>query len=294
MTFETRFRKANKEIRKSSVDTYLRNIKRIAKLAGLDKIPDHPRWLTKGVLSKIKKDKLNTRKILSAAAVKVFRVYDKEPGQWSSLMKKSTDEYNRLREDRKKTTREKALWPEGGFPSVWKAAQKMGRGVDMAPTTLRGLRKLQDVWLLSFYATHTPRLIETVMLSSKSPNRLVRKGKGWEMVLEQHKTSGSMGTSRIKLDKRLNVLTTSFVASLKRMSKPFLLVNARGGQLSKSGLSKRLVVITRDAGLKAGFSAQILRVLKSTANRDTIMKAQKLESEMGHGKRESRRYAKKD
>ena len=263
-------------------------------MRGLDEIPDHAKWLSKKLLNIVKNEKLNTRKLLSAAAVKVLNLYKKKTGQWGTLMLEATREYDDVREKRQKTPRERALWPKGGFPAVWKAAERFARDVDRNPDTLVGLRALQDTWLLSFYATHTPRLIETVMLSPKATNRLVKKGRGWELVLGEHKTSGSRGASRFMLHKRLNTITSKFVQALKRLGKPFLLVNARGGQLSKSGLSKRLVVITRKAGLGSGFSAQILRVLKSTANRDTIMSAQDLEAEMGHGQRESRRYAKKD
>jgi hypothetical protein len=293
MGFEERFTKANTKIAASSVQTYIRNLKRLARLGGLDSVPDHSRWLNKKLLAKTKQQKLNTRKILAAAAVKVFRLYKKEPGQWSSLMYEATKEYNQMREKRQKTTREKAVWPSGGYKSLWKAAMGLAQEAPDKPSTLKGLRQLQDAWLMSFYATHTPRLIAGVRIDGSGPNVLKRRGKqGWTMVLGQHKASKAVGASTIKLDKRLNGITSDFVAALRGLKKPFLLVNARGEQMSRSSLSKRLVAITKQVGL-AGFSAQILRVLKSTSNIESINKAQTLENEMGHGARESRRYAKK-
>ena len=104
MGFEERFTKANTKIAASSVQTYIRNLKRLARLGGLDSVPDHSRWLNKNLLAKTKQQKLNARKILAAAAVKVFRLYKKEPGQWSSLMYGATKEYNQMREKRQKTT----------------------------------------------------------------------------------------------------------------------------------------------------------------------------------------------
>ena len=82
------------------------------------------------------------------------------------------------------------------------------------------------------------------------------------------------------------------MTALRTFKKPFLLVNAKGTEMSKASLSKRLLKITRKAGL-TGFSAQIMRVLKSTEHKKTIDKAEELQQEMGHGQRESRRYAKK-
>ena len=100
---------------------------------------------------------MNTRKILAAAAVKVFRAFKKEPGEWSKLMMKATGEYGSMREKRQKTKREKMLWPKGGYKAVWEAAQKFKKGIDLEPTSLKGLRELQDLWLLEFFGTHTPR-----------------------------------------------------------------------------------------------------------------------------------------
>lgn len=293
MGFAERFRKANKNIAASSTKVYLSNILRLARLGDLTSIPDHPRWLNKKILGKLKKQNLNTKKILATAAVKVFRLFDKEPGEWAKVMYRSTREYNEFREKREKTPREKAAWPKGGYPALWKAALLEMRKVNRKPTTLKGLRELQDVWVLAFYASHTPRLIDSVRIDGSGPNVLKKRGKtGWTLVLGKHKTSKHLGASVIRLDNRLNEITTDFVTALRTFKKPFLLVNAKGNEMSNASLSKRLLKITLKAGL-AGFSAQIMRVLKSTEHKKTIDKAEELQQEMGHGQRESRRYAKK-
>ena len=68
MTFEAKFRKKNKKIAKSSVVTYLANIRRITKALGHKEVPDGPAWLKKAP-QWLRKQKLNARKILSAMTI---------------------------------------------------------------------------------------------------------------------------------------------------------------------------------------------------------------------------------
>ena len=77
MAFETKFRNQNKKIAASSVTTYLANIRRLARALGHDKVPEGGAWLSK-VPAWLRKQNLNTRKILGAAAVKAAQTYGRK------------------------------------------------------------------------------------------------------------------------------------------------------------------------------------------------------------------------
>ena len=77
MTFTERFKKKNSKLAAGSVKTYLSTIRRLAKMAGKDNIPDTGSWLTtKGLLGKVQKLSINARKTLATSAVKASKIYN--------------------------------------------------------------------------------------------------------------------------------------------------------------------------------------------------------------------------
>jgi len=293
MSFESRFKKKNKGIAASSVKTYLANIRRLAKAMDHEKIPDSGDWVkSKKLLTWLRKQNLNTRKILSAAGVKAAQTYGEGHGGLSKIMEKATKEYETERGKQKKTKREAILMPKTGYAAVGKAAAKLRAQVPPKIRNMRDYMILQDAWLLSFFAKHTPRLIESVAIG-KGKNRIQSLGNGWKITLGQHKTAKSQGKSIIKLDKSLNEITSRLIKSrLPQIKHNFLLSAPRGGKMSKSALSQRLTKITGKA-LGRGFSSQILRVLKATSQDATMKKVRLYLNEMGHGIQEERRYVAK-
>ena len=293
MSFEAKFKKKNKGIAASSVKTYLANIKRLAKAMGHEKIPDSGAWVkSKKLLSWLRKQNLNTKKILSAAGVKAAQTYGEGHAGVSKIMEESTKKYEAERGKQKKTKREAILMPKTGYAAVGKAAAKLRAQVPPKIRNMRDYMILQDAWLLSFFAKHTPRLIESVAIG-KGKNRIQSLGKGWKITLGQHKTAKSQGKSIIKLDKSLNEITSRLIKSrLPQIKHNFLLSAARGGKMSKSALSQRLTKVTGKA-LGRGFSSQILRVLKATSQDATMKKVRQYLNEMGHGIKEERRYVAK-
>lgn len=293
MTFETKFRKKNKGIAASSVKTYLANIRRLAKAMGFDKIPETGSWIkTKKLLTWLRKQNLNTKKILSSAGVKAAQTYGEGHAGLGKIMKESSEKYETERGKQKKTKREKVLMPDGGYAAVGKAAAKLRAQLPAKVKTMRDYMQLQDAWLLSFFGKHTPRLIESVLIG-KGTNRIQSAGKGWKITLGEHKTSKSRGASVIKLDKSLNEITSRLIkARLPQIKHNFLLSAARGGKMSKSGLSQRLTKITAKA-LGRGFNSQILRVLKATSQSGIMKKVKEYLDEMGHGLSQERKYVAK-
>jgi hypothetical protein len=289
--------RALSKVRDSTVQTYMFNIRRLARLAGHDTIPEKGAWLnTKKLRTLVAKENLNTRKLLSAAAVKASGVYGQNMGTWLKLMTDYSKQYASMRDDRKKTPREKALWPAGGYKTVYAAGQKLQDKIKKSPGDWKwaDFRKAQRAWLLLFYGKHTPRLIHNVGYGGSSVNQIKKSRGRFSIILKDHKTSKSRGTATIKLDKALTEPTQDLITAAKRLTKHTnLLSNALKKPISKASLSKLLTITMQSAGFKSGFSVQLLRVLKSSENRELIQKAQALENEMGHGARESLRYAKK-
>jgi hypothetical protein len=291
MTFEAKFRKKNKKIAKSSVVTYLANIRRITKALGHKEIPEGPAWLKKAP-QWLRKQKLNTKKLLSAASVKAAQAYGEEHKVLSKIMTDSTEQYDKERLKQKKTKREKVLMPGEGYEAVRKAAAKLVAQLPAKVGSMRDYMQLQDAWLLSFYSRHTPRLISDVAIG-KGVNRIQKKGATWVLTLGKHKTSKSSGKSVIRLDKSLTKLTGRLVNERPVSIKHNMLLSAaRGGTMSKSALSQRLTKLSAKT-LGRGFSTQIMRVLKATSQSAKMKAVREYLAEMGHGIQEERKYVAK-
>ena len=298
MAFREKLKKSSPNVAESSIKTYLFNIKRLAKLTGRESTPEKgSRWLFgKRLFKAVEEMPLNARKMLSSAAVKAARAYGVKPRKWLDLMNLSSKQYSENRDKRVKSKREEMLWPKDGYKSILGAAKTLEKKLPIKKLeeyNFADLRKLQAVWLLYFYGTHAPRLIETVRIDGKGPNTLTKGRSGFLLVLKDYKTAKTRGATRIKLDKSISKITSDFLKVVRRLTDHgYLLSNARNAKISKVGLSTLLRRTTAKAGLK-GISVQLIRVLKSTANRNIIEKARALEQEMGHGSKQSLQYSKK-
>ena len=296
MTFVSKFRKANSKIAASSVQTYLNNIKRLSRLAKTKtEYPETGAWLSKkGLAAAVRKLSLNAQKILAASAVKASKIYGTSVPVWEKIMRESSEKYEKKRDSRGKTKREKTLWQ--AYDKVYPAGLALWKKLptDEGKWTMGDLRKAQKALLLLWYGTHTPRLLESLKRPGKSgPNQLSKTKAGFKITLRDYKTAKSRGPSEFKLDKKLAAPTRQYLKALNRLvDTDFLFFNAKNQKLSKPSFSKLLTSAMRSGGLK-GVSAQLLRVYKATANKELIDKANELEQEMGHGGREQKRYSKK-
>ena len=291
MAFEAKFRKKNAKIAATSVKTYLANIRRLARALGHDEVPVGGAWLGKAP-AWLRKQKLNVRKILAAAAVKAAQVYGRKHEVLSKIMKKASEEYDAVRSKGKKTKREAALMPEGGWAAVAKAATKMRGELPSSIDGMKAYMLLQDAWLLSFYAKHTPRLIHSVQIG-RGQNKITKRGSAYTIRLEAHKTAKSAGPVSIKLHKSLWPITQRLIKSRPPDIRHHYLLSApRGGKLSASQLSTRLRKITSKE-IGRGFGAQILRVLRATENSKEMEKVRQYLQEMGHGLKQEKKYVAK-
>ena len=111
MSFAEQLRKLKKNLKSSSVDTYLRNVRRIRKVFGTLPIPkENASWLKeKKLLAWVDKQPLNVRRHLSTAAVIALKVYGKEDKRWTERQKKSMKEFDEDRRKRQRTDKQKKL-----------------------------------------------------------------------------------------------------------------------------------------------------------------------------------------
>ena len=92
-----------------TIDTYMWNIKALAKVAGHKSVPNRVEWVTKSLLEKIKKLPISQYKRFAMAGVKVLSAFGKKNSSWEAAMRDSTDRYGAIRDKQKRTDREAKL-----------------------------------------------------------------------------------------------------------------------------------------------------------------------------------------
>ena len=289
----------------STINVYTRNLFRLAKLAGFDGVPKTAKWLaSKSLLDKFAKQPLNTRRLLSVAGVKGLKMYGMDSsGQWGPLMSKATEQYEKERDARRKTKREKDRWPDKGYDSLKDVAKKLKKTI--APLlkkkdlTVNELYRLQKFVVISLYSEHALRLdwadVRLQKTNDVDKNFLHKfPRRGWILTMRKYKTSKSMGEVEIKMSRPTSLILSMFVPKVKNSTKHgYLLSNMQGKKLSRSGLSKVLIRLTeKHLGSKIG--SQIIRVLKSTKFKKDTEKSEQLAKELMHSSKQQLQYAKKN
>lgn len=156
-----RLEKSCARCKKTTIDTYMWNIKALAKVAGHKSVPNRMDWVTKSLLEKIKKLPISQYKRFAMAGVKVLSAFGKKNSSWEAAMRDSTDRYGAIRDKQKRTDREAKNWPDGGYAALKKLADKLYEGVKQ----LEGRKKLspgelykyQKYVIIRFYSEHALR-----------------------------------------------------------------------------------------------------------------------------------------
>ena len=112
--------------------------------------------------------------------------------------------------------------------------------------------------------------------------------------MREYKTAKTRGEVQIKMSRPVSLAFTKVTPWIKELTKHGkLLTNIRGGALSRNGLSKLLTRLTEKLLGNKGFSASLIRVLKSTKHRDILEKSKALADEMMHSAKENLAYSRK-
>ena len=311
MTSRQEFRKKMERVcsqcTASTITTYVHNVFRLARVYDhriKDELPKGYKWLqSSGLMWDVGKMKLGPRRILSLAAVKALHALGAPKSEkWSEMMKKSSEEYDELRDKRMKTPREQKRWPKKGYDSLRVAADKL-RGETQkyfnGVKNLSELYSLQRYVIIRLYSLHALRLdwadVKLAKPGQEQTNYLYKdKRKGWQLIMRKYKTSKVMGQQNIKLSRAASLVLTMFVPLVKdKTSHGYLLSTKNGKKLSRKGLSN-LLSRTTEKYIGKRISAQIIRVLKATKYKKQTEEAAELAKEMLHGKEQHLKYTKKE
>jgi flagellar biosynthesis regulator FlbT len=303
MSFVSKLREKKKTLKKSSQDTYIRNIKRLRRVKNELPIPDkdHKWLLSKGLISWYDTQPLSVRRHMSNAANIALSVYGKESKEWKSRQRKSMEEFDESRRKRELTPQQKARIPAKGFDSIKKVVAQMKKELKHVinnTETLSDLLRVQNLVILSLYYEFPLRLDYATLKTerSKSTNSIyknLKKPAGWHISLHEFKTAKSLGSKTFRFGPGNQRLLNKFIPAVKKITKHgFLLTNKKGGAMSKQVLSKTLMKITKRR-IGKGFSTQLLRILYAMKNRDVIESAKQVSEKLMHSQDQSLLYAKK-
>ena len=120
MTFGDKLRTKKKGLKSNSIETYLRNIRRLRKVKGELPIPEsnHKWLLDKKLLTWFDDQPLNIRRHMATAAQVALSVYGKSNSEWQRRQSEAMKEFDADRRQRKMTDKQKALVPSKGFDAL--------------------------------------------------------------------------------------------------------------------------------------------------------------------------------
>ena len=288
----------------NTIYVYLRNTVRLRKLVSdSEEIPKTAAWLKEDKLFKAwGKLNLSQRRLLGTAAVKSLKAYGTTSPKWDKKLAEAAEEYDRLRNKRHRSEKEKAKWPaKKGYDALKTAAKQMKSEIKLdlaaSPKTLKNLWNIQKWAVLVLYSQHALRLdfadVHLEKPTAEAKNFLYKyPRKGWVLTLRSYKTAKFRGEQTTKMSRAASLVLSRFVPIVKKLTDHGrLLTSQTGGALSRNGLSKLLTRLTSKLLGKKGFSASLIRVLKSTKHRAAIETAQALQEELGHSGKQSYQYS---
>ena len=294
--------KACTRCKPSSIKTYWANIKALARLAGHgEKMPAGPRWLSDGLLKRVRSMPLNRYKRYSTAGVKAAQMYRAKRPKWSKAMSDSTEKYARIRESGKRTQREHENWPKDGYRALGDLARKLHSemgDLEEKKTWSRGdLYRYQKYLIVLFYSKHALRgdLADVRYKKPLGSNWVAPSGKGYKLHIGEHKTARAHGAIQIDLGPAVSRALDTFLPHLKKLTNHgYLLTTLRSGNRLQRQDMLRLIRNTTKERLGKNIGVQLIRVLKVSASAAEIDKAAALQRELGHSGTMQKKYISRD
>ena len=304
MSFVDKLKEKKKKLKPSSVNTYIRNIKRLRKVKHKLPIPDKDHtWLnSKGLFDWYDKQPLSVRRHMANAANIALSVYGKENKDWRKRQRSSMEEFDEQRRKRELTPAQKAKIPAKGFDALKRVVTQMKKELKHVLTDIKNLSDLlrvQDLVILSLYYDFPLRLdYATLRTDSKKDVNVItknlKKPRGWHITLHEFKTAKSLGSKIFRLSAANQRLLNKFIPAVKRITDHgYLLTNRKGGKMSKQVLSKTLMKLT-SRRIGKTMSTQLIRILYAMKNRDVIESAKEVSEKLLHSQEQSLQYAKHD
>ena len=287
--FDKLLRNVCRNCKPNSLKTYAANIRALARLAKLEAVPTHKRWINAALLKHVRSLPLTQYKRFSMAGVKALQAYGAKDEKWETAMRDSTEKYSRIRDTGRRTKRERENWPEGGYAALSKLAKELHGEVEhleqKKPKSLSAaeLYHYQRYFIIQFYT-----LSEVRIKKPFGPNHL--KGTT-QMHIGEHKTVRARGAITVALAEPVQKALRHFLPMVRAKTKHgYLLSTLRtGSRLKREDMLKILRNVTKER-LGKNLGVQLIRVLKTTASKAEIDKAHALQQELGHSGMMQRRY----
>ena len=289
--------KACKDCRPSSIRTYWANIKALARLAGLDAVPSRSSWLNAKLLAAVLAEPVGRSKRYLTAGVKAAQMYKIKKDKWLQAMSEVTEKYANQRKTGKRTAREAANWPEGGYKALSKLAKdlysEVGFLANRQKWNTRDLYHYQRYLIVLFYSLHALRgdLADVRIKAPWSTNWLRKTGSSYTLQIGRHKTSRAHGAIDIKIGGELRKALDVFLPHVRALTNHgFLLSTLRGAnKLKRQDMLRLIRNVTKDR-LGKNIGVQIIRVLKVSDSAAEIDKAVALQKELGHSALMQQKY----
>ena len=298
MRFETRLRKHCTSCTESSIKTYLANIKALAKLAGLQDVPDSDAsWLDAHLLQVIQNESLSRYKRFSIAGRKALQAYGKlakasTSKDWAQAVVESSLQYNEQRNKQTRTAREAAEWPEDGYQAMQRLARELYEEEALpvyeqsAPehVTAGDLYKIQRHFVILFYAWHALRGdLAEARIVPKGHNYIYKKQGRWHLHIGTHKTVRSHGAIDFALAEPVHEGLDRFLPYVRAATSHGYLLSTmrRQTRMTRRDMLKMIRNVTEER-LGKRLGVQMIRVLRVTESAEKIDEAAELRSQMGH------------
>ena len=289
----------------SSLNVYANNVLRVAKIAGLDAIPKSATWLDNDKLrTKIGKIETKIRRHLLTAVVVGLGAYGRErTGEWGKMLAKASEDYTRIRDNRKLSELEKSKWPKNGHKALKKILTalkpKAERFMTYENPSKSDLFAVQKYLIFVLYDANPwrndPASFE--IGPGDSGNRIYkpRGSRNWKVLMRNHKTSKSLGEVVIDFTTTVSRKLSKIIPFLQkhRTNKKNLLLTHKGIPMSRSALSK-LLLRTSDNIIGKKFGSRQLRVMFASSPEAIKVReaAEKQARNMLHSEKMHKTYSK--
>ena len=229
---------------------------------------------------------LNKRRALSVAGVKAGQSYSlKENKTWYKAMISDVDLYKKQRSLQNKSEEEKKNWPSEGVKVLKKIATEMKREIRRAlqAPTVESLYLYSQYIILKFYSEIALRNDLAEVQLQTGANHLTKSRGVYTLKMTKFKSSEKVGDVDITLSKALSTAISKYVKfrSQVKLDHTYLLINAKGGKLSKKGLGVLLQKLTKKYTGKS-FGTRLIRVLRATEHKKVLDKALQISKDMLH------------
>ena len=284
--------KKQTKITDQSAMVYVRNIRRLHRLAKSKKPLSSISWLTAKLLNQVTKHAQARHLLL--AGVKLLQITNtikeaKKYKLWYEAMINASNNYKKLRTEAKLSEKERSklgnLTYQKFKKKIRETLPRTRRLMKIDDIDLKRLLKIQVGVVLAFFTVLPLRneLANIKVTDIKPTDNLLKKDKtGYTLILNQHKTSKRIGQRVHKLNKSLASLLNRFIPEVKRLTNHgFLLTNMKGSRLTTNGLSKLIAKGTKDI-FNRPITSQLIRILYAQSKITALKTTSDAQKDLGH------------